>query len=146
MRYYKPRHFDIRELVPPELYNKYKSNVDTLYMLFDPRILWTADALRDKFKCPVIINDWSTGGTHTQRGFRTDADTGAVFSQHRCGRALDMTILDISADDFRKMVRQKQLSFELMYVTRIEDSVSWIHLDVGNVDGTDIVFFTDSKK
>jgi hypothetical protein len=115
-------------------------------MLFDPRILYTADILRDRFKCPIIINDWNTGGAHTQRGFRTDSDTGAVLSQHRFGRAIDMTIVNITADDFRKMAREKKLIYELMYVSRIEDGVSWIHLDVANVEGTEIVFFKDSLR
>lgn len=138
MRFYKPRHFQIRELVPPDVYLE---RGDGAIILFDSRILWTLDALRDVLAVPLTVNTWHSGGAYTQRGYRTDPDTGARYSQHRFGRAVDFTVSGMTAQTFRDNVRSGDYPTQLQYITRIEDGVSWVHLDCASVPGTEIEFF-----
>jgi hypothetical protein len=155
MRYYIPKHFSARDFVPPELF-RLRGDA-ALPELMDSRILWTVDALAE---CPlfprqpgqqvatITINDYARGGNRSQSGYRTDEKLlrDAPCTQHRSGRAVDMLIAGVTADEFRALARSGKLARELQYVTRIEDGVGWIHVDCANVAGSDLVFFSKRKE
>jgi hypothetical protein len=137
MRFYSPTFFKPYEYLPKDVYEKMG---DSGIILMDARILWTIDAIRKTVNLPITINNWKSGGPFSQRGFRND-DTGAVYSQHRFGRAVDMDIHGMTADEFRNKIKAGQINTELTYITRIEEGVNWIHLDCASVPGTEMVFF-----
>jgi hypothetical protein len=153
IRYYIPRFFEPREVLPPELFDPSKPDEINLIVM-DHRILWTIDMLAQspelkrpagRDHCPITCNNYATGGRFTERGFRTKIDPSTPRSQHYSGRAVDIDIWGITAVDFRAMVRAGHFKTELQYVTRIEDTkggvpIDWIHLDVGAWPGQDIHF------
>jgi len=140
MRFYKPKHFRVEEFLPPGLYNQYGER--GLRLLMDPRILFTMDALRDKFG-PITVNNYHAGGAFQQRGFRDDPGVGAPLSQHRFGRACDFDIKGVTAEEFRAIARAGKMRAELAHITRVEDGVSWVHIDVAGVEAPadGVVFF-----
>jgi hypothetical protein len=99
------------------------------------------DALRNKFGVPITVNNYYKGGSFSQRGFRDDLQIGAILSQHRYGRACDFDIHGITAEHFRDMVKNNELTNELKYITRIEEGVPWVHLDCAGINSEKIVFF-----
>ena len=88
-RMYKCKYFKISELVAPALVKALPEN--TLWALFDERLLRMADAIREKYG-PCTVN----GGGLTDCGLRDpQSATGAKYSMHKIGRALDMHIRSI---------------------------------------------------
>lgn len=140
MQFYKPVHFQAYEFLPPEIYEVYG---DAGLIAMDARILWTLDSLRNALNAPIIVNTWFNEGDFFQRGLRTDAKLleATPLSQHRFGRAVDFDIQGMSAEDFRQEVRDQKYSLSLLYVTRIEDGINWVHLDCANTASTEIEFF-----
>jgi len=137
--YYVPKYFKAYELLPPDIFEKY--GVDGLYLI-DDRITWTLDQIRDTIKKPITVNNWKFGGQFSQRGYRTDPNVGVKFSPHRFGRGVDFDIAGVTAQEFRNMVRS--LKINLPYITRMEDTVNWIHIDCMGLpkqQGEPIVFF-----
>jgi hypothetical protein len=153
IRYYIPRFFKPQELLPPEMYDPSKPDEINLIVM-DHRILWTIDMLAQspelnrpvgKDHCPIICNNYATGGPFSQRGFRSKIDPLTPRSQHYFGRAIDIDIWGMLAIIFRDMVRAGKFKHELQYITRIEDTkggqpITWIHLDVGAWPGQEINF------
>lgn len=143
---YKTTYFSIKELVPS---NMFKTNYSSfLWRLFDDRILIVADELR-KLYGPLVCNNWHCGGCFELRGFRpADCAVGSGFSQHRFGRALDLVPLhctvDEIRDDLRKISKSKNVNKNLNHITRCEDDVSWLHVDVANFSHGDCIYFFTS--
>jgi hypothetical protein len=138
IEYYKPKHFCAYEFVPPEVYEALRAR--SLSYVMDVRTLITADQLRTFFGVPVIINDWywklqqgvKRSDWLTQRGYRPPkSKTGAKYSQHRYGRAIDCTLVGISATEARDVVVNHPSQFP--YITRVEDAVNWLHVDCANI-------------
>lgn len=134
--YYETKHFKLEELVPRALFEAHKDRPQFLWRLFDPRLLLAADALRDHYGVPLTCNDWSWGGRFQGRGFRpADYGTGAEYSQHKFGRAMDvwpgggLTGKDMQQDALRS---SGQPPFE--HVTCIEVGVNHFHFDIRNHD------------
>jgi hypothetical protein len=134
---YRPRFFQVEELVSPTVFNTLGERA---WLVMDYRILRTVDAVREFFGRPVTINNWHLGGNRTCSGFREPTCTvGAKFSQHRFGRAVDLLVRDLSADHVRGEILKNLPHF--MYVTAMEDGVSWVHLDCRATAGSDIFLF-----
>lgn len=133
MKYYSPRHFRPEEFVPPEIFQKL-GNQSLLVM--DYRILKTADTIRDVFG-KVTINNWFWGGQRRYSGFRHAACVvGAVYSQHRFGRAVDCILDGVSAEEARKAILKNPGRFP--YITVLEDRVDWLHVDCRAIAGDGI--------
>lgn len=141
---YTCKHFDIKELVPPETYQQANGNDWKLWMLFDPLALKTLDALRDQFG-HCTVNDWSWGGQFKYSGYRPPScQVGSQWSQHRFGRAFDCKFRDVTAAEARmvlKDTKRDDLYQALIGVRRIENDVNWLHFDLGNWVAEDIRFF-----
>ena len=135
MNYYRPKHFIIQELVPPEVYSVLG---DRSWLVLDPRILVSIDQLREQFG-PCTINNWHEGGSLHYRGFRpSDCTVGAHLSQHRFGRAMDCSF-NASAPVVRQYIMEHRDQFP--FITRLEDEVSWVHCDVADHGDDDILLF-----
>jgi len=125
---YRPKHFILQELVPPDIYH---ARGESAWELLDPRALVTADTVRDTFG-PTTINNWHAGGRFRESGLRSfSSPTGAKLSQHRFGRGNDCK--------FRLATPQEAYEYILLhaekfpYLTTLEDithTASWLHFDV----------------
>lgn len=124
--YYKPKNFCAEEFVPPRVFHALGAH--RVLLVMDLRILITADAIRDYFGRRVTINNWKWGGDRTLSGFRpADTPIGALWSQHKFGRAIDCLVDDVPAEEARQAILANRRRFPL--ITVIEDDVSWLHVD-----------------
>jgi len=137
---YKCKHFKIEELVPPDVYNG-EEDKDRLWMIFDILALKALDALRDRYG-PAFVNTWHyEKNGFKNRGYRApDCTVGARYSQHRFGRAFDVSFRDVSAEEVRGDARNTPYP-QFQHFRRIEEDVSWLHFDTGNYFGEGIKFF-----
>lgn len=156
---YTCKHFNISELVYPKLYLT-TGNTEKLWVCFDVRLLVAIDAIKEFLtrvsgvNCPVVINNWKTGGTFRDSGLR-DMDNkavGAGLSQHKFGRAADLKFNcgiwnPSKLREFMKsegcfepgfLSRTDADAAPFQHIRRIEwiDNMGWFHLDVYNSDLT----------
>jgi len=120
-------HFKIAELVSKEVLTKFGAS-STWFI--DPRIITLLEFLRNRFGV-THVNNWIDGGDLDSRGFRSLMDsTGATYSQHRYGRAVDCSF-NIPAQEVREDIK---LNWNALYkplgITTIEDNVNWCHADM----------------
>lgn len=135
----KSKHFKIQELVCPEVYKKYGERA---WMFIDPELIETLDIIREKIlDKPMIVNNWVSGGGYTQRGLRCNicqlvrdkTKNGKLYlSAHNFGKAIDATIEGMTAEEARRLIIKNQIL--LPCPIRLEDGVSWLHLDVYDAD------------
>lgn len=127
------KYFDIRELVPQSVFKAYGD--DSIWFI-DPRLVKVLDAIRGHFKAPVTINNWHTGGTYQNRGYRLPNTTvGASLSQHKFGRAADINIKGYTPQSIYKEILANETLFLCLGLTTLEDiemTPTWNHLDVRN--------------
>jgi len=137
--FYKPKNFKVEELVPPEVFSKFKENS---LMFFSPGLLQTLDELRKIFG-PAIINNWlwEKKNPFTQRGLRTQIINGTSFSPHLFGRAFDISFANITAEEARRYIKKNEFIPSLKHIRRIENNVTWLHVDEFNVNYNGIYFF-----
>lgn len=134
---YKCKYFKIKELVNPAMLS-IPENI--LWMMFDDRILRNADQIREWYgECTVntaVLEDC---------GLRAFNAGGAVYSQHKYGRALDIHILAIEKsaklvkdDEQRKKYKIEQYNavrqdlMKRLEGVNFENNIGWLHIDVGN--------------
>ena len=135
MNTYRPKHFIIQELVPPEVFDELG---DHSWLVLDPRAVVTLDQLREHFGI-CHVNNWHLGGELKYRGFRPMSCTvGAKYSQHRFGRAFDCSF-NVSAEIARRYIIENRESFP--FLSRLEDEVNWLHFDLGDHGDDDIQVF-----
>ena len=132
------KYFDIEELVCPHVYNK--SSLRALaWDFFDPRLLETLYIIRERLGKPIYVNNWSMGGTLSQRGLRcnvcvlvrekTNLEKPYV-STHLQGTGIDFDVKEMSARQVRDWIIENQDI--LPYPIRLEDKVTCVHLHVRN--------------
>lgn len=139
---YTPQHFRPAELVCPEVYSVYGARA---LMFMDSRILWTADAIREHFGRPVVINTWQWRevGGHCYRGLRPwSSQIGAAMSQHKYGRALDFDVDGMPAAEVRAEIRDRWRDVPAFrFITALEDGVDWVHIDCRNTGSEELMVF-----
>ncbi|MDR2437251.1 MAG: hypothetical protein LBD17_04195 [Endomicrobium sp.] len=127
-------HFKIEELVNPTLLSKISE--ETAWLLFDPVLLQLADRIRDIYGI-ITVNDKYI----KDAGLRDiNSTTGAPWSAHKFGRALDLHILDIEKDNAsvsKKINAYNNLREDLIrnpFFQRLnfENNISWLHIDTFN--------------
>lgn len=128
--------FDIREFVSPETWKKhgYKS-----IRFIDQRVIFIAQLLRSISAKPVIINNWHYSHKHkiyTLSGYRPpDTKIGVTESQHKFGRAIDVKVVGMTAQEVYDLVLDNLNEFISIGLTTIEDirfTPTWNHLDCRN--------------
>lgn len=88
---HESKYFDVREFVHPDTFVICPNPEQQI----DRRIVRCSDLLREKIDLPVVINNyhyWKPGkqSKYVSSGHRSKNDkTGALYSQHRAGRASD---------------------------------------------------------
>ncbi len=132
---YKCKYFSIKELVHPDLLKAIPES--TLWTLFDDRLLRCADLIREKYG-PCTIN----ASGLTDCGLRDpQSKTGAKYSMHKIGRALDLHIrsieLQYAGNKAGKTAQYNRVREQLMDdyrfdILSFEKNISWLHVDTGN--------------
>ena len=127
--------FDIRELVCPHTFAAFG---ERSWQFFDKDALELLLVLRrDIVKAPMLINNWHTGGKFSQRGFRCNICQlvkdktlkGKIYlTSHANGAAFDFDAAGMTSEEVRKLVESKK---DLLPCNvRMEDAVSWCHIDI----------------
>ena len=131
---YRPKYFTIKELVNTTLLKQIGE--ETAWKLFDDRLLKAADEIRMKYG-PCTVN----GNGLTDCGLRDpQSTTGAKYSMHKIGRALDLHIAEIEKKYTNKAekikaynrVRELLLLDSRFEKINFEHNISWLHIDTGN--------------
>lgn len=125
--------FDIRELVCPHCYNKFKENA---WQFISTELLSVLYTLRYViFNKPIIVNTYHKKGRFSQRGLRCNKcnlvknKTDIYLSAHCLGKALDFSVDGVTSEDTRNTIIQNINEFE--YPIRLEkDTDGWVHIDV----------------
>lgn len=124
---YKPKHFDIKELIPRHVW---EDRGESALELLDPRAVQTLDQLRDQFG-KITVNDWSWGGNNQWRGLRTiQCPIGAKYSQHHYGRGFDCTFHETTTETVRQFILANPDRFP--FITFVELDTPHLHFDVRN--------------
>ena len=114
-------------------------------MLFDERVLKGADRIRELYgACTVNADGLTDCGLR-----KMDSKTGAVFSAHKFGRALDLHIRSIELEgakikdpverkkfkikEYNKVRERLMIMPEFDYLV-FENGVSWLHIACQNRD------------
>ena len=112
----------------------YKQWGDNSIWFVDPRIITLAQFIRERLGKPCTVNNWHGGGKFQYSGFRPPPCTvGASLSQHRFGRAIDLKVKDMTADEVRADIIGNYDIYSKAGLTTIEDgeyAPSWCHIDI----------------
>lgn len=131
---YLPKHYNWFELVPENIYKELNGSTIAISRLFDNRLLWTADKLRDRFG-KIGVNDWYWNGSNHYRGFRPfDCSIGATWSMHKFGRAVDLIFKETSIEEVREDIFKNYKREEYKYISAIEMETIHLHFDIRNWD------------
>jgi hypothetical protein len=126
---YRPKYFALNELVPPDVI---ASRGEQAWQLMDERILRGADWLREKFG-PCVINGKFGGKGFTESGLRNPlTTTGARWSQHKFGRAVDLKFLKVNVKEVYDYILANQPEARANGITTVENinaTPSWLHCD-----------------
>lgn len=139
---YKCKYYSLKELVHPSFLG---TNPDILWRIFDERLLKMADKIRDKYgACTVNANGLTDCGLR-----KMDSTTGASFSAHKFGRALDLHIRSIELEagkipdptmrkkfkikEYNKVRENLMINHEFD-ILNFEYGISWLHVDTFNRD------------
>jgi hypothetical protein len=124
--------FIIQEFVPPQIYSLFGGGEKCLWYI-DPRIIQGVQLLRDILDTPIMVNNWHKGGVLDERGYRIPGSkTGATYSQHRFGRACDVSSEKYSPAQIFEAMRAHFQEFKELDVLTIENlnfTPTWVHMD-----------------
>ena len=131
----KSEFFSVKELVCKHVYDRYG---EAAAMFLDDKLIETLNTVREKILCtPMLINNWATGGRFSQRGLRCNlcdlvrekSERQQLYlSAHCLGKAVDCNVDGMTAEEARRRIIDAQ---ELLpHPIRLEEGVSWVHLDV----------------
>lgn len=129
------RRFDIQELVCPHIYNRHGEKA---WDMLDENLLKVLIWIREKLGKPIYVNNWNyKQGTLSQRGMRCNCcqlvkDKTAkgipYVSAHVLGKAVDFDVKGMTAQEVRDWIYENRQ--RLPHPVRLEDGVTWVHLDV----------------
>jgi hypothetical protein len=127
---YRPKYFALNEVVYP---GAIQARGEKAWELMDDRILRGADWLREKFG-PCVINGKFGGKGFTESGLRDPfTNTGAKFSQHKFGRALDLKFLKVTCTEVYDYIIRNPTEARANGITTVEDirdtKGQWLHVD-----------------
>lgn len=137
---YRCKYFSIEELVSPAMHKEVHE--EALWCMFDTDALKAIDWLRERYGA-ATINNWKWGGDFTESGLRTRSDEYySEGSQHSRGAAFDIKFKYVTAQHIRDDLAEMELRGEKVpYIKRIENDVSWLHIDTMDMGRDSIYFF-----
>jgi hypothetical protein len=126
---YRPKYFALNEVVHP---GAIQALGERAWTLMDERILRGADWLRELFG-PCTINGKFGGKGFTESGLRDPfTKTGAKFSQHKFGRALDLKFHKVTCKEVYEYIIRNPGQARENGITCVEDIAftgTWLHID-----------------
>jgi hypothetical protein len=126
---YRPKYFALNEVVHP---GAIQALGERAWTLMDERILRGADWLRELFG-PCTINGKFGGKGFTESGLRDPfTATGAKFSQHKFGRALDLKFHNVTCKEVYDYIIRNPGQARENGITTVEDIAftgTWLHID-----------------
>ena len=127
----KSKYFKIHELVPQHIFQK---RGEKSWKYIDERLISSIDTLKEHFSNGTMtINNYHWNGDRNWSGLRTpDSSDYNETSMHSMGKAIDCVFSNYTADEVRMYILQHASFFP--YIKGIEDTVSWLHIDVRNED------------
>jgi len=141
---YKPTWFEPYELVPKNVYESWSPDkINNIWFLFDERMLWTGDRLRELYG-PMFINDYhwrqddpkanQYRGWRPSRTFVKDKNQPwwSDYSQHCRGGAEDLVSTRYTAEKIREDILADPFCEDFKYITCLEIDISWLHFDTRN--------------
>ncbi len=136
------KHFDLRELVNPEIFNHPAIGERALDFI-NINAVPTLEVLRGEFG-PITINDWSTGGNYKNSGLRSpNSGVGAPLSAHRFGTGFDPKFKDHEAEYVYFHILNNQDKYP--FIRRMENAEitkTWLHIEIStNKREDDIIVF-----
>lgn len=123
-------YFDIQELVGRRTYKRFGVRA---WRFLDYRLLYALLIIREGLDNPITINH----GVAQQRGLRTIVQQmiknffykdRLYLSAHLLGKAVDFDVKGMQAQSVRDWIVENQELFP--FKIRLEDKVTWVHLDV----------------
>ena len=140
--------FTVEELVCPHTFAKFG---ERSWQFLNTELLETLLVVRrEVLKVPMYVNNWDAGGSFSQRGLRCNVCqlvkektlAGKVYlSAHGNGAGVDFDAKGLSAAEARRRIAEA--AGRLPHPVRLEDGVSWVHLDVYDAGkGTMVSYFS----
>lgn len=132
---YKCKYFKIQELVSPIVYNKWG---EMAWMFFNPEVLQDLDTIRETYGSPIIINNWSGGGSLKQCGLRSNMDDMVkakktlYLSAHCLACGFDLHASNGNNKYLWQHCYNLILNKKLKMFKRLEnlkDTPTWVHCD-----------------
>ena len=120
-------YFKLEELVDQATFLKYGIGC---WQFFDLKALTMLDDFREFIGRPVTCNNWHIHEAYQFRGYRPSwCNVGAKGSAHRKGKAFDLDVKGMTAEEVRQKVMANQDNPLLKNIQRMEGMVNWIHID-----------------
>lgn len=122
-------HFTIEEFVPPIMFDRFGQEA---WRYVDPRLVENFNSLRSQIEQSIVINNWHAGGERSASGIRLPGMSHySMWSAHSFGMAGD-GISSMPAEEIRQGIISGAIL--LPHPVRLEAGVSWLHMDVMNID------------
>lgn len=131
------KNFILQEFVSKQTYQQFG---ERSVQFLDMRMVQLAQFYADYFGKRIIVNNWNTGGTFSERGFRDPVTCmlGAPRSQHKFGRAFDCNVDGMSVAEVYTAIINNQKKFYDAGLRCLEDiqfTTGWIHSDSRDTSG-----------
>ena len=126
--------FQFHELFSSRICTSYSESF--LLKLLDRRLIEILEELRSDFGAPITVNNWYYGGNLQYRGFRPmSTSVGALYSQHKFGRAIDFSLEHLTPAEIHDHILQNRNARKFMELglTRLESHAytpTWVHFDL----------------
>ena len=140
------KYFAIQELVCAHTFQRFGEGA---WRFLDTRLLECLLVVRrDILKVGLVCNDYNFGGSNTQRGLRCNicplvkskTNTSKCYqSAHLHGKAVDLVSAKMTAGQMRELIKAN--ADKLPHQVRLEDGVTWLHLDVENDTNSKVILF-----
>ena len=128
------KYFIIQELVCSHTYNRF---ADRSWQFLDTELLHTLLVIRQNIGLPIYVNNWDSRGQFSQRGLRCNicqlvkdktTKNQIYLTAHSNGAGIDFDVKGRTAHEVRTWIKQNQSL--LPYPIRLEEGVTWVHLDI----------------
>lgn len=124
--------FRLEEFIDPDTFGRFG---ESSIWFIDPRLVTLAQFMRDRLGKPCTINNWHTGGQYQYSAFDPPGGyrKATSLSQHRFGRAMDLKVSGMTADEVREDIINNYDIYREAGLTTIEDgdyAPTWCHIDI----------------
>tara|TARA_Y100000310_G_scaffold89874_1_gene86978 strand:- start:264 stop:689 length:426 start_codon:yes stop_codon:yes gene_type:complete len=124
--------FYLQEFIDPNTYKRFGAS--SIWFI-DRKIINLAQFIRERLGKPCTVNNWHSGGSRNYAGFDPPGGwrKATSLSQHRFGRAMDLKVKGVTADEVREELENNYSIYKRFGLGAIEDGAfapTWCHIDV----------------